>query len=143
MLHEVVDFLKTPTSLEKVYFVLFDERALAAFEKVRAEIGGARRTGRRSRIRALMTALAEKVLAELELYEHPLFIFDARPAAEGVEVMIRYAPPEPQVHTYVFLLRPREIESRQFPWIFQKQLYDCLHDFIIEMFTCNPQRQDA
>ena len=90
-----------------------------------------------------MIALTGKVLAELKLYEHPLFVFDARSAAEGVEVIIRYAPPEPQVHTYVFLLRPREIESGQFPWIFQKQLYDCLHDFIVEMFTCNPQRQNA
>jgi len=90
-----------------------------------------------------MTALAEKVRAELALYEHPLFVFDARAATEGVEVIIRYSPPEPEVHTYVFLLRPREIESGQFPWIFQKQLYDCLHDFIVEMFTSNPQRQDA
>jgi hypothetical protein len=101
-----------------------------------------------------MKALAEKVQAELVRYEHPLFVFGARPAAEGVEVEIRYAPlsgglqaepapAEPQVHVYVFLLRPREIESSQFPWIFQKQLYDCLHDFIIEMFTCNPQRQDS
>jgi hypothetical protein len=90
-----------------------------------------------------MIALAEKVRVELARYEHPLFVFDARPAVEGVEVEIRYAPPEPKVHLYVFLLRPREIESTQFPWIFQKQLYDCLHDFIIEMFTGNPQRQDA
>jgi hypothetical protein len=101
-----------------------------------------------------MKALAEKVQAELARYEHPLFVFRARPAAEGVEVEIRYAPfsgglqvepapAEPQVHVYIFLLRPREIESSQFPWIFQKQLYDCLHDFIIEMFTCNPQRQDS
>jgi hypothetical protein len=100
-----------------------------------------------------MNALAEKVSAELARYEHPLFVFGARPAAEGVEVEIRYspfsgglqvepAPGEPQVHVYVFLLRPREIENKQFPWTFQKQLYDCLHDFIIEMFTCNPQRQD-
>ena len=90
-----------------------------------------------------MSDLAEKVRAELAQYEHPLFVFDARPATEGVEVEIRYSPPEPQVHVYVFLLRPREIENGQFPWTFQKQLYDCLHDFIIEMFTCNPQRQDA
>ena len=41
-----------------------------------------------------MMALAEKVRAELARYEHPLFVFDARPAAEGVEVIIRYAPPE-------------------------------------------------
>src|ERR1700693_3162493 len=90
-----------------------------------------------------MNALAEKVRAELTQYEHPLFVFDARPAAEGVEVLIQYSPPEPQGHTYVFLLRPREIESKQFPWIFQKQLYDCLHDFITERFTCNPHRQDV
>jgi hypothetical protein len=89
-----------------------------------------------------MNALAEKVSAELARYEHPLFIFGARPASEGVEVEIRYSQPEPPVHIYVFLLRPREIENRQFPWTFQKQLYDCMHDFIIEMFTCNPQRQD-
>jgi O-acetyl-ADP-ribose deacetylase (regulator of RNase III) len=36
MLQEVANFLKKPTSIEKVYFVLFDDRALAAFEKVRA-----------------------------------------------------------------------------------------------------------
>ncbi len=90
-----------------------------------------------------MNDLAEKVRAELTRYEHPLFAFGAKPAAEGVEVEIRFAPPEPQVHAYVFLLRPREIESSQFPWLFQKQLYDCLHDFVIEMFTCNPQRKDT
>jgi hypothetical protein len=90
-----------------------------------------------------MDQLVDKVREELARYEHPLFVFAARPAAEGVEVEIRYSPPEPQVHVYLFLLRAREIESRQFPWIFQKQLYDCLHDFIVEMFTCNPQRQDA
>ncbi|MGD0907643.1 MAG: macro domain-containing protein [Candidatus Acidiferrales bacterium] len=38
MLSEVVEHLKKPTSLEKVYFVLYDEQALAAFEKVRAEM---------------------------------------------------------------------------------------------------------
>ena len=38
MLHEVVEHLKGSTSLEKVYFVLFDARALAAFEKVWAEM---------------------------------------------------------------------------------------------------------
>jgi O-acetyl-ADP-ribose deacetylase (regulator of RNase III) len=38
MLREVVEHLKGPTSLERVYFVLFDARALAAFEKAWAEI---------------------------------------------------------------------------------------------------------
>jgi len=38
MLREVAEHLKSPTSLEKVHFVLFDARALAAFEKVWAEM---------------------------------------------------------------------------------------------------------
>jgi O-acetyl-ADP-ribose deacetylase len=39
MLREVVGHLKTPTSVEKVYFVLFNSQALDAFEKVWAEMG--------------------------------------------------------------------------------------------------------
>ena len=89
-----------------------------------------------------MSELVEKVRRELARYEHPLFDFAARQAGEGVEVEIRFKPPEVQVHTYLFLLRPREIEHAQFPWTFQKHLYDCLHDYIIEMFTLNPQRKD-
>ena len=88
-----------------------------------------------------MSELVEKVRRELARYEHPLFVFDARPAADGVQVEIRFKPPEVEVHTYLFLLRPREIEHQQFPWTFQKQLYDCLHDYIIEMFTANPQQK--
>jgi hypothetical protein len=84
----------------------------------------------------------EKVRGELARYEHPLFQFGARPALDGVEIEIRYAPAEPQVHLYTFLLREREIEHAQFPWMLQQQLYDCLHDFVIEMFTRNPQRRD-
>jgi hypothetical protein len=87
--------------------------------------------------------LLEKVRGELNRYEHPLFVFDARAAANGVEVEIRFKTPGVDVHTYYFLLQPREIEQSQFPWTFQRQLYDCLHDYIIEMFTCNPQRKDA
>jgi hypothetical protein len=84
--------------------------------------------------------LAEKVRHQLAQYEHPLFDFEARPADGGVEVEIRYKPTNAEVHNYTFKLHPREIEHSQFPWTFQKQLYDCLHDYIIEMFTRNPQR---
>lgn len=89
-----------------------------------------------------MNRLAENVRAELARYEHPLLIFDARPAAEGVEVLIRLRPETPQVRTYVFLLRPRKLDQNQFPWNLQRQLYGCLYDFIIEMFTRNPQEKD-
>jgi hypothetical protein len=87
--------------------------------------------------------LLEKVKKELLRYEHPLFDFDARAAKGGIEVEIRFKPAGVEVHTYYFLLQPREIEHSQFPWSFQRQLYDCLHDYVIEMFVRNPQRQDA
>jgi hypothetical protein len=86
--------------------------------------------------------LTETVRRELARYEHPLFEFSAQPAAEGVEIEIRFRPLEPPVHHSVFLLRPREIQNKQFPWGLQRQLYDCLHDYIIEMFTRDPQRQN-
>ena len=89
-----------------------------------------------------MSALVEKVRSELARYEHQLFEFDARAAADGVEIVIRFKPQDAEVHTYTYLMRPREIEHAQFPWAFQRQLYDCLHDYVIEMFTRNPQRED-
>ena len=87
--------------------------------------------------------MVEKVRVELRRYEHPLFAFDAAPAAGGVELLIRFKSAEVEVHTYSCMLREREIEHPQFAWTLQRQLYDCLHDYVIEMFTRNPQRQDA
>jgi hypothetical protein len=87
--------------------------------------------------------LLTKVERELVRYEHPLFTFHSHAVPNGVEVEIRFKPTGVEVHTYQFLLQPREIENKQFPWTFQRQLYDCLHDYVIEMFTCNPQRKDA
>ena len=86
--------------------------------------------------------MLSKVRHELTKYEHPLFDFEARSAKESVEVLIRFKPLEPEVHEYTIQLRPREIEHSQFPWTFQKHLYDCLHDYVIEMFTRNPQREN-
>lgn len=84
----------------------------------------------------------EKVRRELARYEHPLFAFEARPAGEGVAIDIRCRLDGANVHVYEMLLRPREIDHPQFPWSFQKQLYDSLHDYVIEMFTRNPQEQE-
>jgi hypothetical protein len=89
-----------------------------------------------------VSELLEKVQRELARYEHPLFDFGARAVPSGVEVEIRFKPVGVEVHVYQFLLQPRELEQAQFPWTFQRQLYDCLHDYVIEMFTCNPQRKD-
>lgn len=89
-----------------------------------------------------MNELVEKVQKELERYEHPLFAFSARPAGERIEVEIWFKPPGVNVHRYRFQLLPREVETPQFPWNFQRQLYDCLHDYVIEMFSKNPQMKE-
>ncbi len=95
-----------------------------------------------SRPQDSVEAQLQRVKKELSRYEHPLFDFDARPAASGIEVEIRFKPEGVEVHTYYFLLKPREIEHSQFPWSFQRQLYDCLHDYVVEMFIRNPQMKD-
>lgn len=85
-------------------------------------------------------ARLDKVRRELARYEHPLFLFETRAVGEIVEVEIRCRLEG--LHTYILQLRPREIDQGQFPWNFQKQLYDSLHDYIVEMFIRNPQLQD-
>lgn len=87
----------------------------------------------------MANARLQKVLDQLKLYEHPVLNFDAREAGETVEVVITFKNPEVKVHTYVFSLHPRDIESPNFEWQFQRQLYDCLHDYFVEMFIRTPQ----
>ena len=41
MLREALKFLAQPTSIEKIYFVLFDEESRSVFESVRSEIAAA------------------------------------------------------------------------------------------------------
>jgi hypothetical protein len=43
------------------------------------------------------------------------------------------------VHTYYFDLHPRDLDDSQFEWSFQRQLYDALHDYFMEMFIRTPQ----
>ena len=81
----------------------------------------------------------DRVLAQLRLYEHPLMTFSARAKGEGVEVLIDFKNPPVPVHTYAFDVHPRDLDHPQFEWAFQSQLYDCLHDYLIEMFTRTPQ----
>ena len=81
----------------------------------------------------------DRVLAQLRLYEHPLLDFGAREKGDGVEVIICFKNPAVPVHTYYFEMHPRDLDHPQFEWTFQRQLYDCLHDYLIEMFTRTPQ----
>lgn len=86
----------------------------------------------------------QRVLDQLALYDHPLLAFDAHEKGESVEVLIRFKDPPVPVHTYRFELHPRDLDHPQFAWAFQRQLYDCLHDYFIEMFYRTPQtRRDT
>jgi hypothetical protein len=81
----------------------------------------------------------DRVLAQLRLYEHPLLTFSARAKGDGVEVIIRFKDENIPVHTYYFDLHPRDLDDPQFEWSFQRQLYDALHDYFVEMFIRTPQ----
>jgi hypothetical protein len=81
----------------------------------------------------------ERVLAQLRLYEHPLLDFSARANGDGVELIIQFKNPPVPVHTYYFDFHPRDLDSSQFEWTLQRQLYDCLHDYLVEMFIRTPQ----
>lgn len=86
-----------------------------------------------------MDALA-RVKSELDRYEHLLLEFDAREdGSNGVELVIRLRTPVDGAHVYVAPVHQRDISHSQFTWTFQKYLYDCLHDYLCEMFTRNPQ----
>ncbi len=86
-----------------------------------------------------MSSHVEMVRKELERYEHPLLNFSAREKGDAVEVIIDFKNKDLGLHTYYYEIHPRDLEHSQFPWTFQRQLYDCVHDYIIEMFTRTPQ----
>jgi hypothetical protein len=99
---------------------------------------------RDSRYHSGVTPL-EKVARELERYEHPLFEFAARERNGAIELLIRpkVFPAEPVGgHIYSASVHMHDIEHSQFPWNFQRHLYDCLHDYVVEMFTRSPQNRE-
>jgi hypothetical protein len=81
------------------------------------------------------------VQRQLKLYEHPLIQFSAREKGEGVEVVLSPRFADPPVHTYYYELHPRDLDDPQFEWAFQRQILDCLHDYIVEMFVRTPQNR--
>ena len=91
--------------------------------------------------RAMTSDRLQRVRQQLRLYEHPMVEFDARAKGEAVEVIIRPRFSDPPVHTYYFEMHPRDLDNPQFEWTFQHQLFDCLHDYLIEMFIRTPQHR--
>ena len=80
-----------------------------------------------------------KVQTEIERYEHPLFEWTARCVERGVEVTVSLKHSGLHDDPYRFCLTPREIDAPAFEWDFQRQLYNYLHDYLVEMFTRSPQ----
>jgi hypothetical protein len=80
-----------------------------------------------------------QVKQELSRYEHPLFEWEASSVERGIKVSVRLKQQGLHDDPYAFYLIPRELEARAFPWDFQRQLYNYLHDYLIEMFTRSPQ----
>jgi hypothetical protein len=90
-----------------------------------------------------MTSLA-KVRRQLERYEHLLLEFSAdETPAGGVELVIRLRVPVEGAHDYRAPLHERDIAHPQFEWTFQRYLYDCMHDYLCELFVRNPQQLEA
>ena len=85
----------------------------------------------------------EKVKAELRRYDHALLNFSAREHNGQVELVIELKDPSLGLHTYYAPIHSRDIEHSQFPWTFQRYLYDCMHDYLVEMFVQTPQSRDA
>jgi hypothetical protein len=89
----------------------------------------------------------QKVRAHLELYDHPLLAFSAREHQGSIEIehqgsieiLIDLKHSTVPVHTYVLPIHARDLDHPQFTWNLQRQLYDGLHDYFIEMFTRTPQ----
>jgi hypothetical protein len=80
----------------------------------------------------------ERVREELAKYEHPFFDFQAREKGADVEMVIRSRVPDVLSPEYRITLNERDIQNSQFQWTFQKLLYDCLTDYVVELFTKNP-----
>jgi hypothetical protein len=79
------------------------------------------------------------VQEHLKLYEHPLLAFSARENNGVIEVVIDLKNSTVPVHTYVLPIHARDLDHSQLKWHLQRQIYDGLHDYFIEMFTRTPQ----
>lgn len=84
--------------------------------------------------------LLEKVQAEIVRYDHALLDFSCRLHNGAIELVIELK--SRRLHTYYAPIHPRDIEHPQFPWTFQRYLYDCMHDYLVEMFVHTPQSLD-
>jgi hypothetical protein len=91
----------------------------------------------------LSRILLQRVQTQLDRYEHPLFKWQAEAVEKGVEVIVSLKNEGIHDDAYRFRLLRREIEANAFEWDFQRQLYNYLHDYLVEMFTRSPHIRDT
>jgi len=84
----------------------------------------------------------EKVRAEIGRYDHALLDFSAREHNGVIELVIELKNRDLGLHTYYAPIHARDLDHPQFPWTFQRYLYDCMHDYLVEMFLHTPQSRD-
>ena len=83
----------------------------------------------------------EKIAVQVAAHFGFKFEAEKRAKGEGVEVSIQLVHCTVPVHIYVYEMHPRDLDHPQFEWSFQRQLYDALHDYFVEMFIRTPQDQ--
>jgi len=85
----------------------------------------------------------EQVLNETNKYQHPLLEFSAREREGTVELAIALKDRGLGLHTYYAPVHERDLAHSQFAWTFQRYLYDCMHDYLVEMFLKTPQIREG
>jgi hypothetical protein len=80
----------------------------------------------------------EKIRAELQRYEHPLFTFAAEDHPRGVRVVVALTV-EDILEPYAFIIPHSDLNDPRYGWRFQNLLFNYLHDYMIETFTLTPQ----
>jgi hypothetical protein len=68
--------------------------------------------------------------------------FSAHQRGDIIQIVIQAKNITVPVHTYTIDLHPRDLESRQLQWTLERQIYDGLHDYIIEMFISAAHTRD-
>src|SRR2546422_5834751 len=81
--------------------------------------------------RSVEMTSAERVRDELAKYEHPLFGFEARETAGGVELIIRSKVADVLSPEYKITFAERGLQSRQISWTLQKLFFDCPTHYVV------------
>ena len=80
----------------------------------------------------------EKVDVELARYFHALLRFSVREHDGAVELVMDLKRPLGGTHVYYKAIPARDIHHRDFNALFQKFLYDCMRDYLVQMFLRTP-----